>query len=58
VLKALFIGVALSRIVGLDRRRGAELARMAAVYAAERRAAGRPVPSDIGLATGSMENQT
>jgi len=48
VLKALFIGVALDRIVGLDERRTPELARMAADYASERRAAGRPVPADIG----------
>jgi hypothetical protein len=49
VLKALFNGVALSRIVGVSRRAGPELARMAADYAAERRAAGRSVPSDIDL---------
>ncbi|HSN98566.1 MAG TPA: EboA domain-containing protein [Candidatus Nanopelagicales bacterium] len=47
VLKALFLGVALERIVGLERRRTAELARMAEGYASERRAAGRSVPADI-----------
>jgi hypothetical protein len=47
VLKALFVGVPLERIWGLGRRRTAELARMAQDYAAERRAAGRPVPADI-----------
>src|SRR6185436_7504392 len=52
VLKALFIGVALARIVGLKRRAGADLARMAADYAAERRAAGRSVPADIDLVLG------
>jgi hypothetical protein len=52
VLKAMFGGVALARIAGLERRRGAELARMARDYAAERRAAGRSVPPDIGLAIG------
>jgi hypothetical protein len=56
VLKALFNGVALSRIVGLSRRLGPELARMAADYAAERRAAGRSVPADIELAIGSSAN--
>jgi hypothetical protein len=56
VLKALFNGVALSRIVGLSRRLGPELARMAADYAAERRAAGRTVPADIELAIGSFAN--
>ncbi|WP_437799037.1 EboA domain-containing protein [Sorangium sp. So ce693] len=49
VLKAMFIGVALARIVGLDRRRSSELARMAEDFASERRAAGRSVPADIGL---------
>jgi hypothetical protein len=50
VLKALFNRVALSRIVGLAGRLNADLTRMAADYAAERRAAGRDLPSDIGLA--------
>jgi hypothetical protein len=50
VLKALFNNVALDRIVGLNDRRNPDLTRMAADYASERRAAGRTVPSDIGLA--------
>jgi hypothetical protein len=50
VLKALFNNVALSRIAGLSERRNADLTRMAADYASERRAAGRTVPTDIGLA--------
>ncbi len=50
VLKALFSGVALSRIAGLDGRLNPELTRMASDYAAERRAAGRAVPADIGMA--------
>jgi hypothetical protein len=50
VLKALFNGVPLAGIVGLQERRNAELARMAGDYAAERRAAARTVPEDIGLA--------
>jgi len=50
VLKALFNGVPLARIVGLRERSNKDLARMAADYAAERRAAGRSVPADIGLA--------
>jgi hypothetical protein len=49
VLKAAFNGVALARIDGLAERKNAELARMAADYAAERRAAGRPVPEDLHL---------
>jgi hypothetical protein len=48
-LKAVFTGVALARILDLDIRRTSELARMAADYAAERRAAGRPVPPDLTL---------
>lgn len=47
VLKALFIGVPLHRIVGLTARITPELKRMAADYASERRAAGRRVPADI-----------
>jgi hypothetical protein len=50
VMKALFNGVRLDRIVSLPSRLNAELTRMATDFAAERRAAGRPVPSDIGLA--------
>lgn len=49
VLKAAFNGFALARVVGLDSRRCPELSRMAADYAAERRAAGRPVPADLDL---------
>jgi hypothetical protein len=47
VLKALFIGVAVERIIGLDARVTPELVRMAEDYASERKAAGRSVPSDI-----------
>jgi len=53
VMKALFNGVRLDRIVGLAARANIELARMATDFAAERRAAGRPVPVDIGLALSS-----
>jgi hypothetical protein len=53
VMKALFNGVRLDRIVGLAPRANPELARMATDFAAERRAAGRPVPADIGLALSS-----
>jgi len=47
VLKAVFVGAAVDRIEGLDRRITPELRRMAEDYAAERRAAGRPVPTDL-----------
>jgi hypothetical protein len=50
VLKAMFNGIALDRIVGLASRKNSELARMATDYAAERTAAGRAVPADIALA--------
>ena len=53
VMKALFNGVRLDRIVGLAARANTELARMATDFAAERRAAGRSVPADIGLALSS-----
>ncbi|MFJ8647552.1 EboA domain-containing protein [Streptomyces sp. NPDC093546] len=49
VLKCLFTGVPLDAVAALpERARGdAELARMLADYAAERTAAGRPVPADL-----------
>ncbi|GAA1010502.1 sugar phosphate isomerase [Streptomyces sp. F-3] len=49
VLKCLFTGVPVDRVADLARRaRGdAELARMLGDYAAERTAAGRPVPEDL-----------
>jgi hypothetical protein len=50
VLKALFIGAPLARVVGLRRRLNPDLSRMARDYASERRAAGRPVPADLPLA--------
>lgn len=49
VLKALFCGLPLGRVRGLAARRTAELQRMVAAYASERRAAGRPVPEDVAL---------
>jgi hypothetical protein len=48
VLKAVFIEVAVERILGLTARITPELRRMAADYASERRAAGRSVPDDVG----------
>jgi hypothetical protein len=47
VLKALHLGVPVGRIHGLVTRADAELTRMAADYAAELHAAGRPVPADV-----------
>lgn len=49
VLKCLFTGVPVDEVAGLERRApaDAELARMLTDYAAERTAAGRPVPEDL-----------
>ncbi|MGH9338533.1 MAG: EboA domain-containing protein [Acidobacteriota bacterium] len=49
VLKSLFLGVALSRIMGVESRFNPELSRMADDYVTEREAAGRSVPADIWL---------
>jgi hypothetical protein len=49
VLKAVFLGVRLPRVLGLAARVTPELTRMAGDYAAERRAAGRSVPEDLAL---------
>lgn len=49
VMKAMFNGVALSKIAGLSGRLNPEMARMASDYAAERRAAGRSIPADIDM---------
>ncbi|WP_243761512.1 EboA domain-containing protein [Streptomyces sp. YIM 98790] len=46
VLKCLFTGVPLDAVAGWTDRADGELARMTADYAAEREAAGRPVPPD------------
>jgi hypothetical protein len=51
VMKAIFIGVPLRRIVGLPARMTPALVRMAQDYAQERTAAGRPVSDDIQLIT-------
>lgn len=49
VMKAVFSGIALDRVVGLEGRRNGELRRMALDFAAERRAAARSVPADLEL---------
>ncbi|MEP7765148.1 EboA domain-containing protein [Sanguibacter sp. 25GB23B1] len=53
VLKLVFMGVPLDAVAGLDERADDELARMAADFAAERRAAGRTVPDDLARITGA-----
>jgi L-ribulose-5-phosphate 3-epimerase len=59
VLKCLFTGVPTAAVVDLDRRRDAELVRMVSDFAAERRAAGRPVPPDAEaiLALGTTDEE-
>ena len=47
VMKAIFSGLPLARVMGLPRRADAELRRMARAFANERRAAGRTVPQDL-----------
>lgn len=49
ILKCLFNGIQLTRVIGLASRLNPELSRMADHYARERRAAGRSVPADIGM---------
>ena len=49
VLKALFIGAPVGRILELTARTSDELVRMVEAYASERRAAGRTIPDDVRL---------
>ena len=49
VLKCLFTGAPLDRVVGLQGRTTPELQRMVRGYVSERRAAGRTVPADAAL---------
>lgn len=47
VLKAVFTGAPLARVIGLAERTTAQLRRMAADFRDERRASNRPVPADL-----------
>lgn len=47
ILKALFVGVPLAQVTGLQARANPRLTRMLVAYARERRAAKRPVPSAL-----------
>ena len=55
VLKALFTGSSLSKVVGLSTRTTPELIQMVEDYANERRAAGRPVSEDFALITNNRK---
>lgn len=57
VLKAVFMGVPVDGIEGLSGRVTSELLRMADDFAAERTAAARPVPADIGLLHQLLESR-
>lgn len=52
VLKALFLGVPVPRIVGVGRRTNPELLRMVRAFRSERIAAGRSVPEDVAFLIG------
>ncbi|MFC7848485.1 EboA domain-containing protein [Arthrobacter sp. NPDC057388] len=58
VLKLIFLGISLSAVTDLRERADDELARMARDFAAERQAAGRPVPDDVRLLTGSFSRSS
>ena len=57
LIKGLFIGAPLVRVVGLDRRLNPELARMALDLADERRSAGRPVQPELWMCLGTHGGQ-
>jgi hypothetical protein len=57
LIKGLFIGAPLVRIVGLDRRLNPELARMALDLAEERRSAGRQVQPELWMCLGTHGGQ-
>ncbi len=52
VLKCLFLGLAIERVVGLEQRANPDLTRMCENYVVERENASRTVPVDIWLAIG------
>lgn len=58
VLKALFLGLAIERIDGIEQRANPDLTRMCENYALERELAGRTVPTDIWLAIGPFASKT
>ena len=57
VLKALFLGLSIERVEGLEQRANADLARMGESYVVEREKATRGVPVDIWLAIGPFASE-
>jgi hypothetical protein len=57
VMKMVFVGLPLARVVGVPERNNPELVRMAHDYAAERRAAGRLVPEDLARILDSQSEE-
>jgi hypothetical protein len=57
IMKAMFTAVPLERVYAWQKRVNTELARMAADFAAERRAAGRPVPEGVAQILDIMETR-
>jgi hypothetical protein len=49
IMKCVFNGVSLQRVLGLGQRNNSELRRIVGDFVKERRAAGRPVPADVQL---------
>ncbi len=58
VLKALFLGLAIERVEGIEQRANADLARMGENYVIERENANRTVPVDIWLTIGPFASET
>lgn len=57
LMKAMFTDVPLDRVHGWRQRANPELLRMATDFAAERRAAGRPVPDGVAAIHATMESR-
>jgi len=58
VLKGLFLGLAIKRIIGISQRANPDLTRMGENYVIERENAGRTVPVDIWLTIGPYASET
>ena len=58
ILKALFLGLAIERVEGIEQRANTDLARMGENYVIERENASRTVPVDIWLTIGPFASET